>query len=40
MLEPSRDGEYMVMTLRGCSECDKGYNIKGIASVAKHQRVQ
>jgi hypothetical protein len=29
MLEPSRDGEYMVMMLRGYSEYNKGYNIKG-----------
>jgi hypothetical protein len=34
-LEPSRDGEYMVMRLRGHSECNKGYNVKGVASIAK-----
>ena len=29
ILEPSRDGEYMVMRLRGYSKYNKGYNIKG-----------
>ena len=36
ILEPSRDGEYMVMRLRGYSEYNKGYNIKGIVSIAKY----
>ena len=38
ILEPSRDGEYMVIMLRGYSEYNKGYNIKGIVSIAKYQK--
>jgi hypothetical protein len=40
ILEPSRDGEYMVMISRGYSEYNKGYNIKGIVTIAKYQRAQ
>jgi hypothetical protein len=29
MLKPPRDGEYMVMILRGYSKYNKGHNVKG-----------
>jgi hypothetical protein len=38
ILEPSRDGEYMVMSVTRYSEYNKGYNIKGLISVSKYQK--